>query len=463
MKQTMDEYLHSLSGKKISVLGIGVSNLPLVRLLCQAGLQVTACDKRERTEFNGQIEELEALGATVCLGADYLSHLVGQDVIFRTPGLRPDLPQIKEAVEHGATLTSEMEVFFQVCPCPIIGVTGSDGKTTTTTIIAKLLEAAGYTVHLGGNIGKPLLPDVSEIHATDYAMVELSSFQLMTMKQSPNISVVTNLAPNHLDVHTSMNEYIEAKKNIFLYQNKSDRLILNFDNDITRSFVGEEKGMLTLFSRQQELAGSSVFFRDNAIWLCEGEEQQKILERQDILLPGDHNIENYMAAIAAVKDLVSPEIIQEFAKQFGGVEHRIELVRELDGVRYYNDSIASSPTRTIAGLKCFPEKVILIAGGYDKHIPFDVLGAVALEHVKYLILTGDTAPKLRATIESTAGYQEEQLPIVEVDDFSDAVTAARQYAQRGDVVLLSPACASFDHFKNFVERGNTFKRIVNSF
>lgn len=463
MKQTIDDYLTSLSGKKITVLGIGVSNIPLIRLLCKAGLQVTACDKRGRAEFNGQIEELESLGATVILGADYLSHLLGQDVIFRTPGLRPDFPQIKEAVEHGAILTSEMEVFFRVCPCPIIGVTGSDGKTTTTTIIAKLLETAGYTVHLGGNIGKPLLPEVSEIRATDYAVVELSSFQLMTMRQSPQIAVVTNLAPNHLDVHRSMDEYVEAKKNIFLYQSEADKLILNWDNGITHSFVGEEKGSLTLFSRQGEPSGNSVFYKDGAIWISENGETQKVLERDNILLPGDHNVENYMAAIGAVAGLVPMEKIQAFAKQFGGVEHRIELVRELNGVRYYNDSIASSPTRTIAGLKCFAQKVILIAGGYDKHIPFDVLGPVAVEHVKCLILTGATAPKLRAAIENAVGYDAKELPIIECDEFADAVKTARDHAQSGDVVLMSPACASFDRFKNFVERGNTFKDIVNNF
>lgn len=463
MKLTIGDYLEALKGKKAAVLGIGISNTPLIKMLLQAGVQVTACDKRERAAFDGSLEELEALGATVYLGEDYLEHLKGRDVIFRTPGLRPDLPQIQDAVEEGAILTSEMEVFFQVCPCPIIGITGSDGKTTTTTIVAKLLEAAGHTVHLGGNIGKPLLPEADQMKEKDIAVVELSSFQLMTMDLSPHISVVTNLAPNHLDVHKSMEEYTEAKKNIFTHQTRRDRLILNADNEITRSFAPTAAGEVTLFSRRSTPEGNGVFLRDGAIWLRNSGGERKVLPCGDILLPGDHNVENYMAAIGAVDGLVPDDVVRSFAGTFGGVEHRIELVRELDGVRYYNDSIASSPTRTMAGLKCFPEKVILIAGGYDKHIPFDALGSAILEHVKLLILTGATSSKIRAAVEEAPGYQKGSPDVQEYEDFRRAIEAAHAAARPGDVVLLSPACASFDRFKNFMERGNTFKAIVNAF
>lgn len=459
MTLSIQDYLNSLQGKQVAVLGIGVSNTPLVKLLLAHHISVLACDKRETAD--AQLEELAQMGARLCLGTEYLDHLTGCDVIFRTPGMRPDLPQLQDAMKHGSTLTSEMEVFFQVCPCPIIAVTGSDGKTTTTTIIAELLKAAGYTVHLGGNIGKPLLPEVVEMKATDFAVVELSSFQLMTMTQSPHIAVVTNLAPNHLDVHKSMEEYVTAKENIFTHQSGGDRLILNADNAITRSFVGKEVGRLTLFSRQEEPEGDAVFLRDNAIWLREDSDERKVLERSDILLPGDHNVENYMAAIAAVRDLVPDDVIRSFANTFSGVEHRIELVRTLNGVRYYNDSIASSPTRTIAGLKCFPEKVILIAGGYDKHIPFDVLGPEIVAHVKTLLLTGDTAAKIRTAVENSTEYQADPLVISEYETLAQAVTAAHDTARSGDVVILSPACASFDRFKNFMERGNTFKSLVN--
>ncbi len=460
MGLTIREYLNDMKGKKAAVLGIGVSNTPLIHMLLRAGVKVTACDKRRREDFDGRIDELESLGAAVCLGEDYLEHLEGQDVIFRTPGMRPDLPQLTAAVERGSVLTSEMEVFFQVCPCPIIAVTGSDGKTTTTTIIAELLKAAGKTVYLGGNIGKPLLPDVKMMEPTDFAVVELSSFQLMTMERSPHIAVVTNLAPNHLDVHKSMEEYIGAKKNIFLHQSGLDRVILNADNAITASFAPAAPGNVILFSRRSEPEGDAVFYRDNAIWRKDGGGEHLILRREDILLPGDHNVENYMAAIAAVKDHVPADVIRSFAAEFSGVEHRIELVRTLNGVRYYNDSIASSPTRTMAGLKCFPEKVILIAGGYDKHIPFDDLGPAITTHVKHLVLTGNTASKIRKAVESAPDYSEDNPVIEEYEDFKEAVLAAHRAAKAGDVVILSPACASFDKFRNFMERGNTFKRIV---
>ena len=400
MGLTIREYLDNIKGKKVAVLGIGVSNTPLIRMLLRAGVEVTACDKRRREDFDDRVEELESLGANVCLGEDYLEHLEGQDIIFRTPGMRPDLPQLTAAVKRGSVLTSEMEVFFQVCPCPIIGVTGSDGKTTTTTIIAELLKAAGETVYLGGNIGKPLLPDVKMMEPSDFAVVELSSFQLMTMSLSPHIAVVTNLAPNHLDVHKSMEEYISAKKNIFLHQNRADQVVLNADNAITAAFAAEAPGSVTVFSRQGQPSGDAVFFRNDAIWLNDGGGERLILRREEILLPGDHNVENYMAAIAAVKDHVPVNVIRSFAAKFSGVEHRIELVRTLDGVRYYNDSIASSPTRTMAGLKCFPEKVILIAGGYDKHIPFDDLGPAITTYVKRLVLTGNTAQKIRKAVEA---------------------------------------------------------------
>lgn len=460
MKMTIQEYLDALKGKKAAVLGIGVSNTPLIHMLLRAGVKVTACDKRSREEFGGKIEDMESVGAKVCLGEDYLDHLAGQDVIFRTPGLRPDLPQISAAVAAGSQLTSEMEVFFQVCPCPIIAVTGSDGKTTTTTIIAELLKAEGKTVFLGGNIGKPLLPDASMMEPTDFAVVELSSFQLMTMDRSPHIAVVTNLAPNHLDIHRSMGEYISAKENIFLHQSSSDRVILNADNEITRSFAGSAPGTVTLFSRLEEPEGPGVFLRDDTVWVRDETGERAVLSRKDILLPGDHNVENYMAAIAAVNGIVKDGTVRAFAAKFSGVEHRIELVRTLNGVRYYNDSIASSPTRTMAGLKCFPEKVILIAGGYDKHIPFDDLGPAVTEHVKRLILTGDTSSKIRAAVEAAPDYKVAGPVIEEYHDFRDAVEAAHKAARPGDVVLLSPACASFDKFRNFMERGNTFKQIV---
>ena len=459
---TFESYLATLRGKQVAVIGIGVSNIPLIKLFLKKGIAVTACDKCEREAYDNQplLLELEALGATLHMGAGYLDDLT-QDVIFRSPGIRPDIPAFEQAKANGAVITSEMEVFFHVCPCKTIAVTGSDGKTTTTTIIAKLLEAAGYHVHLGGNIGRPLLPDIESIQPDDLAVLELSSFQLMTMDTSADIAVVTNLAPNHLDVHKGMEEYIAAKKNIFLYQNAQQKVVLNRDNDITYSFVPEAKGQVTLFSRQNPL-DEGVVLEDGIICVKKDGNTRKVLPVADILLPGVHNIENYEAAIGAVDGLVPDETIRQFAATFGGVEHRIELVRELHGVKYYNDSIASSPSRTMAGLRSFPQKVILIAGGYDKHIPYDVLGPDLVAHVKTMVLTGATAPKIQAAAEQAPGYDPQALPIYTIDDFADAVHKAVELAQPGDIVILSPASASFDKFKNFMVRGDTFKDLIRA-
>ena len=457
-RSAIQEYLSGLKGKRVAVIGIGVSNTPLIKMLLRAGVKVTACDKKPMSAFAGLAEELESLGAKLRLGEDYLEDL-DFEVIFRTPGMRPDLPQLVSALQKGAILTSEMEVFFQVCPCQIIAVTGSDGKTTTTTIIAELLKAAGRTVYVGGNIGKPLLPDVDGMEPDDIAVLELSSFQLMTMQQSPGIAVVTNLAPNHLDVHKSMEEYMEAKENIFLHQDEDGLLVVNADNDITRGFAAEAPGRVAMFSRQSE-PERGAFLRDGVIWVRNSMHERPVLPVEDILLPGAHNVENYMAAVTALDGLVPDGVVREFAKKFAGVEHRIELVRTLNGVRYYNDSIASSPSRTIAGLRSFSQKVILIAGGYDKHIPFDVLGPEITAHVKELFLTGHTAGKIREAVEASPDYLPAALPIHVIDDFDQAVLAAHRAARPGDVVILSPACASFDKFRNFMERGAAFKKII---
>lgn len=452
---TVSEYMTSLKHKRVAVIGIGVSNTPLIRMLLRADIDVTACDKSDREKLGAVADELESLGARLQLGENYLEHL-DHDVIFRTPGLRPDVPALDAARAKGAEITSEMEVFFKVCPCKIIAVTGSDGKTTTTTIISEFLKAAGYNVYVGGNIGKPLLPDAAGMEPEDMVVLELSSFQLMTMTQSPHIAVVTNVTPNHLDVHKSMSEYIAAKENIFRSQSGNDIAVFNYDNEITRAFAETDVGKSIFFSRKEELE-KGVYVKNGAIWF----DDEEVLSVSDILIPGTHNVENYMAAIAAVRHLVSDEVIRKVARSFGGVEHRIELVRTLNGVRYYNDSIASSPTRTIAGLRSFNQKVILIAGGYDKKIPFDELGTEIIERVKLLILTGVTAPRIRAAVENAPGYHGSNPTIMEYGDFERAVKAAHSAACPGDVVMLSPACASFDQFKNFMVRGETFKKIIH--
>ncbi len=458
MENRFENFLQSVRGKKIAVLGIGVSNTPLIELLLEAGAQVTACDRKPRESFGGLAEELERAGAQLRLGDSYLDGLA-QDIIFRTPGMRPDIEPLARARKAGAQITSEMEVFFQVCPCRIIGVTGSDGKTTTTTLISEMLAAQGRTCHLGGNIGFPLLAKTGQMKPEDIAVVELSSFQLMTMTHSPHIAVVTNVSPNHLDMHRSMEEYIEAKSRIFAHQGEDGLLVYNYDNEITRGFGARAPGSVLPFSRTQCL-DEGVFVKAGQIVLRRQGRDEAVLHTKDILLPGAHNVENYMAAIAATRGLASNEAVLQVARSFPGVEHRIELVREHNGVKYYNSSIDSSPTRTAAALRSFSQKTIVICGGYDKKIPFEPLGQVLVEKAKAVVLTGATADKIEAAVRTTPGYDPEKLPIVRKASFDDAVRTAAALASAGDVVILSPACASFDAFSNFAQRGQRFKQLV---
>ena len=447
----LTEKLKSWNDRKIAVLGLGVSNRPLVRMLLEAGCHVTGCDRTARESLDQEVLDLETQGCVLKVGEGYLDGLEA-DLVFRTPGMHPNNPALVALRDGGAEVTSEMEIFFECCPCTILAVTGSDGKTTTTTLVSEMLKAAGKTVWLGGNIGAPLLPLCRQMKEEDFAVVELSSFQLMDMQRSPHVAVVTNLAPNHLDVHKDMEEYIWAKENLFRFQNENDVLILNADNEITAGFKGN--GETKFFSRKKQTNG---VWEENGTVYRNG---KALMETSDILIPGEHNIENYMAAILAVEGLVEDETIRQVAKTFGGVEHRIELVRIKDGVRYYNDSIASSPTRTIAGLKSFPEKVLLIAGGYDKHIPYDVLGPEICAHVKKLFLGGATGPQIQAAVENAPEYRPGCPEIVDCGDFTSAVRAAVAVAQSGDVVLMSPASAAFDQFKNFMVRGDYFKKMI---
>ncbi len=452
-----EEALCALRGKKVAVLGIGVSNTPLLRLLVSAGAVVTACDKKSEEELGARAAELRALGVGLYTGPDYLDgvELSGAEVVFRTPGMRPDLPALERARLRGARVTSEMEVFFSVCPCPIIAVTGSDGKTTTTTLIAEMLRGAGRTVWLGGNIGTPLLDKTGEMSPGDICVLELSSFQLMSMRQSPHIAVVTNLAPNHLDVHRDMEEYIDAKRRIFRFQSPEDVLVLNLDNDITRSFAAESGAEVRFFSRLDRPV--------HGVWLENGRivyDGGELMRKEDIRIPGEHNVENYMAACAAVAGLAPPAVMQKVAREFAGVEHRLELVRAIGGAAWYNDSIASSPTRAIAGLRCFGGPIVLIAGGYDKHIPFDELGREICARVDTLLLCGATADKIEAAVQAAAG--EKKPRIFRLENLEDTVQKAYALAKPGDTVLFSPACASFDQFPNFMKRGERFKELVRA-
>ncbi len=461
MNQKLEQFKKEIRNKKVGVLGIGISNTPLIRYLGSMGVSVTAFDRAEKAALEPALKALEGLDVQYSLGPDYLKNLKGFDIIFKTPKVRFDIPELLREAEAGVEITSEMEVFCKLCTARIFGVTGSDGKTTTTTLIYKILGQHGYKCWLGGNIGTPLLDKIDEISNTDMVVLELSSFQLHTMRNRINTAVVTNLSPNHLDVHTSMKEYADAKRNIFLYQNENDTLVANHDNDITRSFAEEGPGKVILFSRSCELDDGVVISGSNIVFRHGGKEQI-IVDTNDILIPGVHNIENYMAAVAATLDFVEPRDVQAIASSFRGVEHRSEHVRDINGISFYNDSIGSSPTRTMASIKAFKDKLILIAGGYDKHLPYDDMGPVLAERVKCLVLAGQTSDKiekaLKDEIERTGNGI--GIPIIRCTSMEEAVKKAYENAVPGDIVLLSPASASFDMYKNFEERGNHFRSLV---
>ena len=460
MNISVNAFFEAVKGKTVAFIGIGTSNLPLIKLFADKGARVLACDRKDFEALGENGVKAKEYGAELILGDGYLNDIEA-DVVFRSPGTPFYKEELTKLRECGTVLTSEMEVFFDLCPCHTIAVTGSDGKTTTTTIISEILKAAGKTVHLGGNIGKPLLPEIESVRPDDFAVVELSSFQLISMRKSPDVAVVTNLAPSHLDIHKDMQEYVAAKRNIVLHQNAFSKAVLNRDNEIADGFSADVRGRLAHFSVKEKLYNGAYLDGTKIVYSDYGKVTE-IMDFRDIKIPGMHNVENYLAAVSAVWGLVGVDDIVHVAKTFGGVAHRAEFVREVKGVKYYNDSIASSPTRTALGtLSLYDEKIIIIAGGYDKHIPYEPLGPVINSKVKTLILLGATAPKIEAAVKGADNYDPAAINIINVTNMEEAVAAAAREAREGDIVSLSPASASFGLYKNFEERGNHFKAIVN--
>ncbi len=455
-QMTLQEYLQNIQNKQVAVIGAGISNMPLIELLRNADISVTVCDKKTAEDLGEQYQALLQLGVQLVLGEQYLEKLQA-DIIFRTPGLHPQF--LEAARARGAIITSEMELFFAVCPCKTIGITGSDGKTTTTSLVYEILRHAGYCCHLGGNIGAPLLPRVHEMQPQDIAIVELSSFQLMDFSYSPTIAAITNLSPNHLDYHKDFEEYVAAKTHIYQHQKSENRLILNADDAISKTLPQHTESKVAYCSMQHPVANGAYLSNDR-LYVAESGTARPLLPASEICIPGAHNIANFLMASAIVQGLCTDQDICEVARSFQGVPHRIAFIREKDGVRYYNDSIASSPTRTIAGLLSFPNKVILIAGGYDKQIPYDVLGEPICQHVKTLLLTGATADKIQKSVEDATATEKPRMH--HLPNLAEAVHMAASLATAGDVVIMSPASASFDCYKNFEERGEAFMKLVHA-
>ena len=480
--RTLGEFKEFIKNKSVSVVGIGISNAPLLRFLKKCGVgKITARDRKNIFEDGGADELREIPGVEFILGEDYLGGL-NEDVIFKTPGIRRDLEPFLQAERGGSVLTCEMELFLFLCPATVIAITGSEGKSTTTTITGMILKNAaesgkiGGNVYIGGNLGTPLLGEVEGMTSADYAVLELSSFQLFDLDNgrfSPDYAIITNITPNHLDWHTDMQEYAAAKKIIFKNQDENKRTVLCYDCEATRLAKDKEgiKSEVFFFSKAKlpEAHENGVYCNENGeIIVRGGGREEKIIDRGDIFIRGEHNLHNFMAAIGVAHDIAGTEAIKKAAENFTGVEHRIEFVRESGGVYYYNSSIDSSPTRTISALSYFDnfngkeKNIIVILGGYDKKIAFDPLVPAVGSKAKAAVLYGAARDKIRRAFEAGAASYGD-LMIICADGFDAAVRQAGGLAERGDVVLLSPACASFDSFKNFEERGNRFKEIVKEF
>lgn len=461
VNKKLDEFENYIRGKRVAIIGLGVSNIPLIDYFHNLGASVAFFDKRPVEKLDKEaVQKIHNYNFDLYLGENNLENLKGFSVIFRSPSCRPDTPEIVDEVRKGAVLTSEIEMLMQTCPATIIGITGSDGKTTTTSLIYEIIKQSGKKCYLGGNIGLPLFTKVREMTPEDVVVLELSSFQLMDMQISPHIAVITNISPNHLDIHKSYEEYIDAKKNIFKSQNENDILVINYDNEITKEFKNEANGKVIYFSRKTKL-DDGIIYDYEKIKECKDKVRRHILNVKDIHLRGVHNYENVCAAIAATASLVEPEVQAKAIQNFKGVAHRLEFVREIDGVKWYNDSIGTSPTRTIAGLNSFAEKIVLIAGGYDKHLDYTPIAKPIVENVGALILLGQTANKIYSAVTYELKFTKKELPICKVTTLEEAIQKAKEVSKKGDVVLFSPASASFDMFKNFEERGNKFKQILN--
>ena len=459
--EKLEEFNNYIRFRKIAIIGLGVSNIPLIDYMYEKKATVTVFDDREEKDINPQIiKKIKEYKINYYFGKDNLKHLDNFDIIFRSPSCLPTKPELVQAAENGALVTTEIEMLMKMCPCKIIGVTGSDGKTTTTSLIHAILNKAGYTTYLGGNIGTPLFTKLPEMEPNDIVVLELSSFQLMNMHVSPDIAVITNITPNHLNIHKDYQEYIDAKKCIFKNQNENGILILNYDNDITRECSKEAKGKVIFFSSKEKLDNGFIVDED-IVKECNDGVRKHILNTDEVILRGNHNFQNIATALAATKTLVDTDVAVEAIKKFKPVEHRIEFVREIDGVKWYNDSASSSPTRTISGLNAFKENIILIAGGYDKNLEYQPLAKPVVDKVSTLILIGQTAEKIYDVVKNEAEKENKKININMCDTLEQTIEIAKKSAKKGDIVLFSPASASFDMFKNFADRGNQFKDLVN--
>lgn len=440
--------INDLQGKKIAMLGLGVNNQKLAEYFKGHGIAFQV--------FDGWKSPDELLG-----------RIDGFDIVFRTPGLPYKSSAIQQAKAKGVEIYSQTKLFFDLCPCPIIGVTGTKGKGTTATLIARILEKAGKKVWLGGNIGQDPFEFINEIKPDDFAVLELSSFQLEGMEASPHIAVVLKITPEHMDYHKSFEEYVDAKKNITRFQTANDYAVLNYDNEVSRSFADITEATVYWNSIQQEVKPGCYITPSLSppVLRCKiggGEVGVDIMPISDIQLIGRFNLENITAAIAAsaAAGIEDPAIIRKAVSEFKGLEHRLEFVKEIKGVKFYNDSFSTTPETAQAAISAFEEPSILIAGGSEKNADYtDLARTIANSKIKALVPIGITGPKI-AELARKAGF-DGRIVEVNLGSMETIVLEANKLAEVGDIILLSPACASFDMFTNYKHRGELFKKFVN--
>lgn len=454
----------SYSDQRVTIIGMAREGTALARFFAQAGARVTVSDLRGVADLADEIGQLAGLPIQAVLRG-HPDDILEADVMYVSPGVPREVPIVRKAQERGVTLSSETELIFALCPAPIIGITGSSGKTTTTTLIGEMMKMdRRRKIWVGGNIGIPLIESVTEMKSRDWVVLELSSFQLEHLTRSPHVAVVTNLRPNHLDRHPSYDAYKAAKANILRYQSADDVAVLNWDDLEVRAMATQCAARIRWFSIEEPLE-NGVFLDGDWIVVHHDESPERVLRLGDLALRGRHNVANVLAALSVVTATgLKVETAARVAKQFSGAPYRLELVREIDGVRWINDSIATSPDRTLAALNAFgDEPIILLAGGRDKHLPMEEMAEAIAHRVRHLITFGEAATLIEQAVkqaQSRLNGNGRTVPVSHCDTMEAAVAVAKQLAQRGDTVLLSPSGASFDAFKDFAARGDRFNELV---
>lgn len=457
--KTLPAAIEMFKGKRVTVVGLAREGSALARFLSGHGALVTVSDSKSMLDLQGPLRSLQGLDLKLSLGTNRIEDTVEADLVYVSPGVPPNLPSLQAARRAGVPISSATRLFFQLCPGRIAAVSGSCGKSTTTTLLGRMLEAGGMRTFVGGNLGIPLLERLPEMDAQTWAVLELSSFQMELMEESPSVAILTNLRPDHLDRHASLEEYAEAKSRLIRYQSPSDFAVLNYDDPGIRDMAGLTRSRVLFFSLESELPEGAFLRGDDLIVSLNGR-QTSVCSASEVRLVGRHNLYNVLSAsLAAMLCGTTPRAAGDAARSFPGLRHRLELVRQVKGVSYYNDSIATTPDRAVAAINSFQRPVILISGGRDKHLPLEPLAQAIAARCKAVALYGEGGELLQKLLVE-AGSGGAGPAVSRAHAFQDAVEKAISFATAGDVVLMAPGFTSFDQFSSYEERGESFRQLV---